>query len=322
MSSATAAAKGLQSHSDSIEAASVASHDKEHGIDGELEDSPTNVLTLRKLVRRVDWLLMPPLLLLFGFQYADKAVLGSAAVAGILKDLQLAVPVPGSSPPVSDTTRYSTATALFYAGYAISVLPSALLAARFARHRILFLGGCVITWGVIVLLTPAVTTYRGLYVQRFFLGAVEATVSPGFVLLTRAWYLPREHASRLGIWYSATGLFSIFSGLVNFGLSSINSQIASWKVLYIFAGAFTILFGVLFLLFVPASPESPAPVTIHGYNGFSAHEAALLRQRILRGFPAPGSAENERWTSALRACVVDVKIHLYFAMAFLLYLVS
>jgi hypothetical protein len=41
----------------------------------------------RKLVRKVDWMLMPILMLTLGLQYYDKAVLGSAAVFGILEDM-------------------------------------------------------------------------------------------------------------------------------------------------------------------------------------------------------------------------------------------
>lgn len=48
----------------------------------------------RKLVRKIDWLLMPVLTIAFGLQYWDKAVLGSAAVFGIIKDLHLSVSLP------------------------------------------------------------------------------------------------------------------------------------------------------------------------------------------------------------------------------------
>lgn len=41
----------------------------------------------RRLVRKIDCLLMPLLTVTLGLQYYDKAVLGNAAVFGIIKDL-------------------------------------------------------------------------------------------------------------------------------------------------------------------------------------------------------------------------------------------
>ena len=41
----------------------------------------------KKVVRKVDWMLMPILMITLGLQYYDKAVLGSAAVFGILEDM-------------------------------------------------------------------------------------------------------------------------------------------------------------------------------------------------------------------------------------------
>ena len=41
----------------------------------------------KRLVRKIDWILMPILTVTLGLQYYDKAVLGNAAVLGILKDL-------------------------------------------------------------------------------------------------------------------------------------------------------------------------------------------------------------------------------------------
>lgn len=41
----------------------------------------------KRLVRKIDWILMPILTVTLGLQYYDKAVLGNAAVFGILKDL-------------------------------------------------------------------------------------------------------------------------------------------------------------------------------------------------------------------------------------------
>lgn len=68
--------------------------------------------------------------------------------------------------------------------------------------------------------------------QRVFLGVLESSISPGFVLITSQWYKKSEQAARLGVWYSATGIFSAFSGIVNYGLGSADGSFAPWKRMY------------------------------------------------------------------------------------------
>lgn len=128
---------------------------------------------------------------------------------------------------VTSTTRYSTATAAFYYGYCVAVLPLALALQRFPVAKTLSL--LVFLWGLCVLCTIFVRDYKGLIIQRVFLGVLEACVAPGFVLISSQWYTKKQQATRLGIIYSATGIFSMFSGAVNYGLASADSAIAPWK---------------------------------------------------------------------------------------------
>lgn len=173
---------------------------------------------LRRLLWKQDLLLMPLLTVTLGLQYYDKAALGSAAAFGILTDLALQ--------HNGTTARYATATACFYYGYIVAVLPGALL---FARLNLRYAAGTVITlWGLVALLTVVVTGYKGLYVQRVFLGLLESAVSPCCVAITALWYKPQEQAKRMGIWYSATGIFSMFNGLINFALGS-SGDAHAWK---------------------------------------------------------------------------------------------
>ncbi|KAK0532069.1 hypothetical protein OC834_002727 [Tilletia horrida] len=239
--------------------------------------STPKTTTPRRLLFKMDALLMPILVISYGLQYYDKAILGSASLFGILKDLELATPLPNGK---TSLTRYSTATSAFYWGYIMGVLPLALLLQRMRLN--LFLGGAVLLWGAIAILTPVVQNYHGLVAQRFFLGAVESAVSPGFVLVTRMWYVRDEHPVRLGI-CSATGLFSIFSGLVNYGIgkaaSKPSSGIAAWKAMYLFAGGLTMFFGIVVLLILPPSPQRDALLKIPGFNKFTLSEKAEFARR-------------------------------------------
>lgn len=107
---------------------------------------------------RRDLLLMPLLTIAFGLQFYDKAILGSALLFGIATDLNL------SQKNGTDLSRYSTATACFYYGYLVGSLPASYLSQRLHLSR--YLGSAVILWGIIVILTPVISDYRGLYAQR------------------------------------------------------------------------------------------------------------------------------------------------------------
>ncbi|CBQ68961.1 related to DAL5-Allantoate and ureidosuccinate permease [Sporisorium reilianum SRZ2] len=235
----------------------------------------------RRLLWKIDLLLMPLMTIAYGLQFYDKAILASASIFGILKDLELSVVHPGP-PKRTSLERYSTATSAFYWGYLVAALPMALLVQRFRPN--VFLGCAIVLWGAIVILTPAIGSWRGLIAQRFFLGAIESAVSPGFVHITRSWYKRSEQPLRLGIWYSATGLFSIFSGLVNYGLGKAGSRpgakLPAWKYMFLFSGSLTIVFGGVMLLLLPSSPIGDALLKIPGYNRFSPEEKSLAAGRL------------------------------------------
>lgn len=71
--------------------------------------------------------------------------------------------------------RYSMSAAIFYLGFIVGAYPAMVLAQRWPIERV---ASCIVTvWGVCLILTIACTDYRHLYVQRFFLGFLEAGIS-------------------------------------------------------------------------------------------------------------------------------------------------
>jgi hypothetical protein len=69
-----------------------------------------------------------------------------------------------------------------------------------------FLSLATIGWGIILITTPACTSFAGIATNRFLLGAVEATVNPGFVLIMSMWYTSAEQPLRLEIYYCTNGI--------------------------------------------------------------------------------------------------------------------
>ena len=143
-----------------------------------------------------------------GIVYYDKAILGSAVLFGMTADLALTVVTDATTtPPTVDTSRLSWATSLFYFGMLAGLYPMSFALQRFDVGRVL--GGIVILWAAICMLTAAVTSYRGLYAQRFFLGFVESIVPTGFMCIIAGFYTQKEQSLRQSWWFSSTGLFTM-----------------------------------------------------------------------------------------------------------------
>lgn len=143
----------------------------------------------------------------YGLVYYDKAILGSAVLFGMTTDLHLSVTNTSTRPPTVNTSRLSWATSLFYFGMLAGLYPLTFALQRFNLGRIL--GGVVMVWALVCALTAAVSTYKGLYVQRFALGFVESVVPTGFMCVVSGYYTQREQALRQSWWFSSTGLWTI-----------------------------------------------------------------------------------------------------------------
>ena len=129
-------------------------------------------------------------------------MLSQAALFGLIPDLQLQY-----------GNRYSMSAAIFYLGFICGAYPAIVLAQRYPIERVMF--GIVCLWGACLMCTAGVTTYQGLYTQRFFLGMLESGVSPAWMLVVGGfvnysnnffvladkfyrWYKKQEQAFRMG----------------------------------------------------------------------------------------------------------------------------
>ncbi|KAK6904696.1 allantoate permease [Kwoniella mangroviensis CBS 8886] len=258
----------------------------------------------KRVVRKIDRLLLPIMLITYGLQYYDKSVLGTAAVYGILKDLDLTRTING----VTYTTRYSTATAAFYYGYIVAVLPMGLLFARLPLAKTAAV--CVVIWGLVCILTVVCHNYPGFVAQRVILGFVESAVSPAFVAVCALWWKPQEQAKRIGFFYSATGVFSMFSALINIGLGKTGGS-HPWKSMYYFCGSLTIAWGFVIYFFIPDSPLKPG-------RYFTEEEKQILIKRFEEN-PWGNTQQTIKPRQILEA-VLDIKSWLYLLMGAAIYI--
>jgi MFS family permease len=105
---------------------------------------------------------------------------------------------PTTTPPKVSTTRLSWATSLFYFGMLAGVGPLTYLFQRFHLGRTV--GVAVIIWGVVEMSTAGVTSYKGLWVQRFFLGVAESIMPTAFMVIISGYYTQAEQTWRQCLW--------------------------------------------------------------------------------------------------------------------------
>ncbi|KAL5388310.1 hypothetical protein PMIN06_000705 [Paraphaeosphaeria minitans] len=259
--------------------------------------------TERRVLRKIDLFLIPAMTVGYGLVYYDKAILGSAVLFGMTKDLSLSVVhTTTTTPPTTDTTRLSWATSLFYFGMLVGLYPMTFALQRFNLGRIL--GGVVVVWALICMLTAAVTTWRGLYAQRFFLGFVESVIPTGFMCIVSGYYTQEEQALRQSWWFSSTGLFTIVGGALNYGFAQITGgALKRWQYIYLLAGCLTFLFGI-FCFFIPNSPVEAWFLT--------TEEKVVAVERLRKG--QTGVRCQKIKMAQVKEALLDVKLWLVFIM--------
>lgn len=213
-----------------------------------------------------------------------KAILGSAVLFGMTKDLSLSVVDTHTNPPTTVTTRLSWATSIFYFGMLAGLYPMTFTLQRFKVGSVL--GVLVILWGVIAMLTATVTSWRGLFAQRFFLGFVESVIPTAFMCIVSGYYTQQEQALRQSWWFSSTGGWTIIGGALNYGFAQITGgALERWRYIYLLAGSLTVLFGCVCF----AAPNSEVSAVSCVFGALSSQFVCIWscktcrRSRILRG---------------------------------------
>ncbi|KAB8556614.1 hypothetical protein FH972_025651 [Carpinus fangiana] len=260
---------------------------------------PVDYEVERSAIRKIDRFFIPSMIIGYGLVYYDKSILGSAALFGMTTDLQLSVVVATNNiPPLISTSRLSWATAMFYFGMLAGLYPMTLATQRFRIGRVL--GPLVIIWGMTTMLTAAVTTWRGLFAQRFFLGFVESVIPTAYMVIISGFYTQREQSLRQSLWFCSTGLFTITGGALNYGFAQITGgNLKRWQYIYLLAGALTIIFAV-FCFYIPDTPMDA---------WFLTHEEKVAAVERLRAGQLGVRNHKIKWDQ-VREAALDLKFWL------------
>ncbi|CZR68621.1 related to allantoate permease [Phialocephala subalpina] len=201
---------------------------------------PLDLSQEHKVMRKVDWMILPYLCVCYSFFYIDKTTLSYAAIFDIKQDLHLV------------GTQYSWLSSIFYFGFLAWAFPTNFLLQRLPIGK--YLGINIFIWGLLLMLQAVARNFADLATLRAFGGAAEACADPAFMLITSMWYTRREQPLRLGLWYSSLGLGISGGGLLGYGIGHLRGTLPSWKYEFLIIGALCSAWGIVMFFFLPDSP--------------------------------------------------------------------
>ena len=238
----------------------------------------------RKLVRKMDWYLIPVVMLLYLLSFLDRVNIGNARLYNLESDLNLT------------SSQFQVAVSILFVTYILSELPSNLVIKKLHPSR--WIAFITVSWGIIATLTGVTQNYAGLLVCRLFLGAVEGGLFPGMAIYLTFFYTKRELALRIGYLFVSAALAGACGGLLAFGIGHMDGIAgqSGWRWIMIIEGLPTFVLGIATWWILPDKPS-----TAYFLN---PSEKALAARRLTRQMGYTAKAAKFHWDD-VRAALKD-----------------
>ncbi|KAF2008009.1 MFS general substrate transporter [Amniculicola lignicola CBS 123094] len=207
--------------------------EKDHGFtDAQLEANHAEIQEAEaaRVLKKVDFRLVPMLALLYLVAFVDRSNIGNAKIAGMVKDLHM-----------EQGLKYNTAVTLFFVPYVLLEIPSNIVLKLMRPSR--WIAILMFSWGLVMTLMGLISSYKGLLAARWFLGVTESGFFPAASFL---------------LFYVAASLSGAFSGLLAYGIQQLDgrSGLAGWQWIFLIEGLVPIALSLIIWKILPDSPES------------------------------------------------------------------
>ncbi|WPV16536.1 hypothetical protein CLAFUW4_07601 [Fulvia fulva] len=157
-----------------------------------------------RVLRRIDYHILPILMMTYMLQYLDKSSINFASVHGLRQGTNL------------KGQDYSWLGSIFYFGYLVAQYPAGYALQRLPLGK--FIGAMILAWGILIITTPACTSFAVIATNRFLLG--------------------------------------LFGGTLGYAIGHITSGLPQWMYIFLIFGSISIVWGVVFLISMPDIPSS------------------------------------------------------------------
>ncbi|WFD19856.1 hypothetical protein MCAP1_002096 [Malassezia caprae] len=245
---------------------------------------------VRRVVRKIDMILIPLMCGCVFLQMSDKMLLNSVSLLGFLTDIHL-----------ENKEQFSWISSIFYFGYILGSFGHAY----FIQHWVLsqYVSAVVTLWGILVSCHAACHSYSAFLAIRFFLGLMEAAITPSFILMTGRFYTREEQVIRMNIWFSMNGVAQIVAGAATYSeLVHTPSTMTMWQNLFLIYGVITFAFGILCFFVMPSSPDTT--------RYFNEEERSAAVYHIAANQSGIHNS-HFKW-SQFREAMLDIRLYIYF----------
>ncbi|KAK4193244.1 hypothetical protein QBC35DRAFT_100222 [Podospora australis] len=252
----------------------------------------------KALVRRIDFLVMPLLVLGFFALQIDRGNIGNAMTDFFLRDVGIT------------QFQFNIGQQLLSAGIVLLEIPSNLVLYRVGPQ--LWIGSQIIAWGLVATFQAFQKGLAAYLSTRLLLGLCEAGFIPAGLFTITRWYKREETARRFSVFFIGNLFAGACSGLIAYGILHMRgiAGLAGWQWLFLLEGIFTLIVGVIFISTFPKS--SGHPVSIFGWRYFSEREAQILKLRVLRDDPTKNQARQTVSMSEVKATFTNWRILSHF----------
>ncbi|KAI8358774.1 major facilitator superfamily domain-containing protein [Mortierella sp. GBAus27b] len=256
--------------------------------------------TEAKIVSKLDRNLLPLLGILYLFSYLDRVNIGNARLFGLEEDVKLS------------NGEYNIALAAFFLSYCIFEMPSNMILIRVGPR--LWIPVIMFAWGTVSLGLAWITSFKGLVIMRFALGAAEAGFVPGVLFYLTLFYKRSEHSFRMAIFLCFNILAGAFGGLLAAGISHLQGKwgLQRWQWIFVLEAIPTILLAFLTWFIMSPSPEEARFLT--------PEERSYAANRVLADTDIRPSPESS-WKQTV-AALTDVHVYLICLCTFFLHAAS
>ncbi|OQO05910.1 hypothetical protein B0A48_10006 [Cryoendolithus antarcticus] len=230
----------------------------------------------RRVVRKCDLRVLPPILLLFMLSFLDRVNIGNAKIQGMAKDIDLR------------GTKYNVALLILFIPFILLEIPSNLVMKKLRPS--IWLSALLFGCGIMNMCMGFVQTYPQLVAVRFLLGIFEAGLGPGSIYLISMYYKRFELPKRLSWWYTSGIVAGAFGGLLAYaiasGLNGTRGWLA-WRWIFIIEGLVTTVVAMAMPFLLVDWP--------HEAKFLNDEERACLLARL--SIDRAESAKMDRWNT-------------------------
>ncbi|KAK8140201.1 hypothetical protein PG984_000267 [Apiospora sp. TS-2023a] len=171
----------------------------------------------KKLLRKLDWHLIPFMSLIYLLCFLDRTNIGNARLDKLEQDLGL------------QGLQYNDCLAILFPFYIATEIPSNIMLKRLRPS--VWLTFIMVAWSACMICQGFVKNYSGLMATRVFLGVFEG------------WYCRHECGFRMALFFSAATLAGAFGGILARGIAEMSGVggLSAWSWIFILEGLLSIL---------------------------------------------------------------------------------